>query len=75
MWKPGQLVQIQQRIPIEGTVVILSSKCRVIKNSGVHRCLNCPMQQKYCDINKCEQMLPLNLTLKNAQQDSGECES
>lgn len=27
------------------------------------------MQQKYCDINKCEQMLPQNCTLKKAQTD------
>lgn len=69
MWRPGNLVTIKERIPIDGSFLEVTTKCRVVHNSGHHRCLNCPMQQKYCDINKCEQMLPQNCTLKKAQTD------
>ena len=76
MWKLGNLVQIKERIPINGTFIELSTTCRVIKNSGTHRCLNCPMQQKYCDISRCEKMLPTTCTLKRTtQKDSELCES
>ena len=76
MWKPGQLVQISERIPMNGTFVELSTTCRVVKNySKRHRCINCPMQQKYCNIDTCETMLPTTCTLKKAQTDSEQCES
>ena len=75
MWKPGQLVQVKERIPMNGVFVEFSTTCRVVRNSGHHRCLNCPMQQKYCNISVCETMLPLTCTLKKAQQDSEQSES
>lgn len=77
MWGPGQIITIKERIPVDGSFLELSTKMRVITNWGAHRCINCPMQQKYCDISKCESMLPLTCTLKklNPQQDSEECES
>ena len=76
MWQPGQIVSIRERIPMNGTFLELSTTCRVVKNhSQRHRCFNCPMQQKYCDVGKCEIMLPLTCTLKKLQQDSGESES
>lgn len=68
MWKPGNLVTIKERIPFDGNIVELSNTCRVIKNSGAHRCINCPMQQKYCDIDNCEQNLPINCTLKKVKE-------
>lgn len=65
MWKPGNLVQIKERVPIEGGSLVLSTTCRVINNSSnKHRCLNCPMQQVYCDIETCEENLPMACTLK-----------
>lgn len=68
MWSPGNLVQIQQRIPMGKNTLIVSTTCRVIRNSGAHRCMNCPMQQKYCDIQKCEKELPSYCTLKPTQE-------
>lgn len=69
MWKPGQLIQLQERIPMGGNFLVTSTTCRVIKNSGAHRCMNCPMQQKYCDIARCEEMLPMSCTLKITADD------
>ena len=76
MWKPGNLVRIKQRIPINGQFLDFAVTCRVVRNHNhLHRCINCPFQQKYCDINKCEQMLPFTCTLVKAQKDSEQCES
>ena len=75
MWKPGNLVQIQESLPIDGGYLTLSTTCRVIRNSGVHRCLNCPMQQKYCNIATCEENLPLTCTLKKVHEASDQCDA
>lgn len=75
MWKPGNLIQIKERLPIESGFLILSTTCRVINNSGAHRCLNCPMQQKYCDIATCEANLPLTCTLKKVHPESDSYDS
>lgn len=75
MWQPGQIVTIHERIPINGQFIDLARRMRVVINWGAHHCINCPLQQLYCDISRCEEMLPLSCTLKNLQRDSGESES
>lgn len=64
MWKNGNIISIRQRIPNGDIIVEMNTICKVIKNSNGHRCLNCPMQQMYCNIDKCELNLPIDCTLQ-----------
>lgn len=64
MWRNGNIISIHQRVPNGDIIVEMNTVCKVVKNENGHRCMNCPMQQMYCDINKCEQNLPNNYTLQ-----------